>query len=121
MEGSAELDGELVEGGSEGGDERGGGILHLAADVPLPRDYIYFEHTGNRAIRMGDWKLVAKGKDSWSLYDLGADRCERVDLAGRETARVRELSERWEALRQAFRNMAGATAGKGRKPGRGKR
>ncbi|MCH5376466.1 MAG: arylsulfatase, partial [Planctomycetes bacterium] len=41
-------------------------------DRPNP---IFWEHEGNRAIRMGDWKLVAKGPNSpWELYDLAADR-----------------------------------------------
>jgi arylsulfatase A-like enzyme len=29
-------------------------------DQPLDREAIYWEHEGNRAIRMGDWKLVSK-------------------------------------------------------------
>src|SRR5688500_6044014 len=43
---------------------------------------IFFEHEGNRAVRDGKWKLVAKGEKSpWELYDIQADRSEMHDLA----------------------------------------
>ena len=36
-------------------------------------DYLWWLHEGNRALRVGDWKIVAAGKDSpWELYDLNA-------------------------------------------------
>ncbi|MEC5126160.1 arylsulfatase [Verrucomicrobiales bacterium BCK34] len=38
---------------------------------------IFFEHEGNRAVRDGKWKLVAKGvKGDWELYDMESDRAE---------------------------------------------
>jgi len=37
----------------------------------LNREAIYWEHEGNRAVRVGDWKLVAKGRNSkWELYNV---------------------------------------------------
>jgi len=64
---------------------------------------IYFEHEGNRAIRIGKWKLVAKGPTGpWELYDIDADRSELHDLAGRHPDRVKAMAERWETFaRQA--------------------
>ncbi len=58
---------------------------------------IFWEHEGNRAVRDGRWKLVAKGvKGKWELYDMHADRTETHDLAG-EHPQVRDrLAERWE-------------------------
>ena len=36
---------------------------------------IFWEHEGNRAVREGKWKLVAKGRNSkWELYDIEVDR-----------------------------------------------
>ena len=42
---------------------------------------IFFEHEGNRAVRDGRWKLVAKGVNGpWELYDMVADRTEMNNL-----------------------------------------
>jgi arylsulfatase len=64
---------------------------------PIARDELYWEHEGNRAVRNGRWKLVAKRGGPWELYDLDADRVELHDLAGREPDRVRDLEGRWKA------------------------
>ncbi len=62
------------------------------------REPIFFEHEGNRAVRAGDWKLVAKGPAGpWELYDMASDRTEMHDLAAREPERVRALAAQWEA------------------------
>ncbi|MCL5269681.1 MAG: sulfatase-like hydrolase/transferase, partial [bacterium] len=57
---------------------------------------IFWEHEGNRAVRDGRWKLVAKGaRDNggvfapWELYDMKADRTEMHDLAAEQPERVR--------------------------------
>jgi len=60
---------------------------------------IYFEHEGNRAIRDGKWKLVAKGAAGpWELYDMEADRSELKDLAAAHPDRVKAMAERWETF-----------------------
>jgi len=43
---------------------------------------IFWEHEGNRAVRLGRWKLVARHKQPWQLFDLDEDRTEMNDLAG---------------------------------------
>ncbi len=59
---------------------------------------IYFEHEGNRAIRDGQWKLVAKGKKgAWELYDMEADRTETNDLANQYPERAGRLAAEWKA------------------------
>lgn len=64
----------------------------------IDREAIYWEHEGNRAIRVGDWKLVAKGPaGAWELYDLKADRTEMHDLVGKQPEKVKELIAKWEA------------------------
>jgi arylsulfatase len=57
---------------------------------------IFWEFSGNHAIRLGDWKLVAERSKEWELYDLSADRTETEDLAVKEAGRVRELSARYD-------------------------
>jgi hypothetical protein len=51
----------------------------------------------NRAIRVGNWKLVAKGTDGpWELYDLTKDRSELHNLAAEQPDRVKDLTEKWQ-------------------------
>ena len=58
---------------------------------------IFWEHEGNRAIRMGKWKLVAKGsKGDWELYDLDHDRTELNNLADEQMERVKSMADQWE-------------------------
>jgi arylsulfatase A-like enzyme len=57
---------------------------------------LFFEHNGNRAVRHGHWKLVAKGmKGQWELYDLSKDRTETNNLAADHPKRVKDLSALW--------------------------
>ena len=66
-------------------------------DVPAFHDSIWWLHEGNRALRVGDWKIVAAGKDSpWELYDLTSDRSESNNLAKDKPEKVRELAAVWE-------------------------
>lgn len=53
---------------------------------------IFWEHEGNAAIRVGEWKLVRRFGDPWELYQMDVDRTELSDLAGGEAARVSALS-----------------------------
>ncbi len=75
----------------------GKSLLPAFANKPLSREAIYWEHEGNRAIRVGDWKAVAKGPNGkWELYDLSRDRTEAKDLAAREAAKLKDLVRQWE-------------------------
>ena len=70
----------------------------LRGGTRAPHDAIYWEHEGAQAMRDGDWKLVAPARGApWELYDLSRDRTELTNLAGRDTARVRAMSARWDA------------------------
>lgn len=56
---------------------------------------IFWEHEGNKAVRLGKYKLVSKwNKDletNWELYDLVADRTEMHNLAGTMPEKVAEM------------------------------
>ena len=79
----------------------------FAKDVAVKRESIWWLHEGNRAIRVGDWKIVAAGKGSaWELYDLKADRSETKNLAASLPDRVRELEFQWNQLTTTFTNRA---------------
>ncbi|HPA19062.1 MAG TPA: arylsulfatase [Verrucomicrobiae bacterium] len=80
----------------------------FAKDGSVPREYLFFHHQDNRAIRVGDWKLVAKGKDGpWELYDISNDRCESNDLAAKNPDKVKELTALWQQREDEFRALAG--------------
>jgi arylsulfatase len=65
---------------------------------PLQRTRpLVWEHEGNRAIRDGRWKLVAKENKPWELYDLDADRSESHDLAAQHPDRVQRMAADWDA------------------------
>lgn len=52
-----------------------------------------WEHQGHRALRQGDWKIVAKNGQPWELYDLASDRTELRDLAAAEPDRLRGMQQ----------------------------
>lgn len=59
---------------------------------------LFWEHEGNRAVRSGDWKLVARGATGkWQLYNLAEDRSELDDLASEHPERVSDLAGQWQA------------------------
>lgn len=58
---------------------------------------IFWEHEGNRAVRQGKWKLVARHRQPWSLFDVEADRTELNDLADRYPDKVKEMAALYDA------------------------
>jgi arylsulfatase len=81
----------------------------LAKDGTIQRDELFWHHSGNRALRIGDWKIVsaADNGNAWELYDLKTDRAESNDLAAAEAERVKTMAARWEALQSQFEAQAG--------------
>lgn len=65
---------------------------------------LFWEWSGNCAVRKGDWKLVwdtlNRGKQ-WQLYDLAADRTELHDLASQDPDRVASMRGAYEAWAEA--------------------
>ncbi len=78
----------------------------FAKDRPIAHDYFWWYHDGNRAIRIGNWKLVADHAKSWELYDLTKDRSKSKNLAGNRPGKVKELSEAWTNHCQEFSRLA---------------
>ena len=68
----------------------------FTADGTVAHDSIWWLHEGNRALRVGDWKIVAAGETGpWELYDLSSDRSEKRNLAGENPEKVAELAALW--------------------------
>ncbi|MCE9547481.1 MAG: arylsulfatase [Planctomycetia bacterium] len=82
----------------------------FANDNPIGHDNLFFKHEGNRALRMGNWKLVSSQENgnAWELYDLSTDRCEQVDLAKRQPERAKTMIDKWQLLDAKYRRDAGA-------------
>jgi len=78
----------------------------FATDGNVSHDALWWLHEGNRAIRIGDWKLVAAKGDPWELYDLASDRNETENLAQQHPERVRDLEREWTLRLDEFRRLA---------------
>ena len=74
----------------------------FAADVHVERDHLWWSHDGHRALRIGDWKLVAASGDAWELFDLGTDRAETSDLAAEHPERVESMAALWKVREDEF-------------------
>ena len=61
---------------------------------------LYWEHEGNRALRIGEWKLVSKHPGDWELYNMTEDRTELNDLCAGEAERVRDMSALYDTWAQ---------------------
>ncbi|MDB6138519.1 MAG: atsA 45 [Verrucomicrobiaceae bacterium] len=76
----------------------GRSLLPAFANRPLQRDALFWEHEGNAAIRVEDWKLVRFGRQgAWELYDMKTDRTELHDLAAQHADQVKSMAVQWEA------------------------
>lgn len=65
---------------------------------PVQRDALFWEHEGNAAVRVGDWKLVRAGRRSeWELYDMKKDRTEMHDLSAEHSDVAKDLLAKWQA------------------------
>jgi arylsulfatase len=71
-------------------------------DTAIDRESLWWLHEGNRALRVGDWKLVASKGESWELYDLSTDRAEQINLAEQYPDKVKELATLWQSQTDQF-------------------
>ncbi|SHF91579.1 arylsulfatase [Mariniphaga anaerophila] len=51
----------------------------------------FWEHEGNTAVRVGDWKLVSLHKKDWELYNLADDPYELNDLVAQYPDKAEKL------------------------------
>ncbi len=103
-------------------------VPSFAKDATIARESLWWLHEGNRAVRVGDWKLVAAKGDAWELYDLKTDRAEAHNLAGQMPEKVKELETVWQKQTDAFAALAKKTVhlqpqpqAKGKGKGKGKK
>ncbi|MDQ3025832.1 MAG: arylsulfatase [Pseudomonadota bacterium] len=75
----------------------GHSLLSTFARDPETRPPMFWEHEGNAAVRIGQWKLVRDYPKPWELYDMAGDRTELHDLAAKHPERVRDMAAQYEA------------------------
>jgi arylsulfatase A-like enzyme len=82
----------------------GRSLVPAFADKSIKRDALFWEHEGNAAVRVKDWKLVRFGRQgAWELYDLSKDRSELNDLAAAQPKRAKTMAAKWEAWAERAR------------------
>jgi arylsulfatase len=95
----------------------------FAKDITIERPSLWWLHEENKAIRVGDYKLVAAKGDAWALYDLKTDRAEQNDLTAKMPEKAKELADLWQKQTDEYVALAKLTlagqpkgkAGKGAK------
>ncbi|MBS3762202.1 MAG: arylsulfatase [Planctomycetes bacterium] len=88
-------------------------------DDSIEHSHIFFHHSGNRALRIGNWKIVSASDsgpvgsmdDDWALYDLSTDRSEMNDLSKEKPDRCREMQGFWRECEETYRQDAGKLPG----------
>ncbi|MCX7819514.1 MAG: arylsulfatase [Kiritimatiellae bacterium] len=82
----------------------------LRGDGEPLHEAVWFCHEGHRALRMGDWKIVASRGDPWELYNLAEDRGETRNLAARDPRRLEAMVAKWNAIAEEIRQLANRDA-----------
>jgi arylsulfatase len=61
---------------------------------------LYFNHQGNKALIVGDWKIVTSEIDKgvWSLYNLKKDRAEQHNLAKKQPELLKNMVQQFEKM-----------------------
>ena len=80
-------------------------VAAFNADKTIERNSLWWLHEGHRAIRAGDWKLVAFSEKEWELYNLVTDRAEQKNLASEQPDRVKQLAAEWEKQTKVFTEL----------------
>ena len=75
--------------------------------APPPHETLWWCHEGHRAVRQGNWKLVAAKGEPWELYHLSHDRTELYDAAPSQPQRVKQLEQAWQAIAAENLRLAG--------------
>ncbi|MEM8955143.1 MAG: arylsulfatase [Verrucomicrobiota bacterium] len=74
----------------------GQSLIPAFASRKAPPRTLFFEHENNRAIRDGNFKLVAQAGAPWELYDMSKDRAELIDLSKINPAIFKKLKAKWQ-------------------------
>jgi arylsulfatase len=81
-------------------------VATFKSNAPLERESLWWLHEGNKALRQGNWKIVATKNGGWELYNLATDRGEMLNLATQEPARVQQMAALWQKQHDEFLALA---------------
>jgi arylsulfatase len=95
-------------------------VAALKSDVTIERPSLWWLHEENKAIRVGDFKLVAAKGDAWALYDLSNDRAEQFDLSAKMPEKAKALADLWQKQTDEYVALAKLTIPENPKPKAGK-
>ena len=80
----------------------GGSLMPLLLGQDWARQQpIFWEHEGNAAVRLGNFKLVRQFGQPWELYDMEADRSELNDLMGQNDPITAQLTRDYQGWAEA--------------------
>ena len=75
----------------------GKSLVPVFANQDIEREFLFWEHEGNRALRVGKWKIVSKGMEgNWELYNMEIDRAELHDLSQDNPDLLASMTALWE-------------------------
>jgi len=79
----------------------------LTGDGKHPERELYFNQSGNRALRLGHWKIVAQNNErAWSMYDMRDGRAEEDSVSRRYPEKFLEMTMRWERFNKDYQEDA---------------
>lgn len=67
-------------------------ILPALTGQDLSRDYLFWGHGNDVAVRNGKWKLILRGSGKVELFDLEQDRNEQHEISSAHESKVTELT-----------------------------
>lgn len=77
----------------------------FAADVSVEREFLWWFHEKNKAIRVGDHKLVTSKNEPWSLYNVRTDRAESTDLVSAKPEVAARLERLWKEQLESVKEL----------------
>lgn len=75
-------------------------LVHGTSKQSLDKT-MFFEHQGNQAARIGNWKIVRTHNQEWELYNLEKDPTELDNLIHKQTAQAEALKTRFNQWAEA--------------------
>jgi arylsulfatase len=87
----------------------GKSLLPAFCRKDIPRDYLYWNRGGNKALIHGQWKIAtsATNVNQWELYNLQSDRTEMHDLAEAMPEKLRDLASVWDGADNKYEEQCG--------------